>query len=428
MTEEERLAKNKRISQSGNATRERHKNMALKTFTVKIQKNKLSKQQKEALETIFLEQKWYKNYILNWVEQNENNKISKFDTKQTIITKKDKNMNDIPVVIKYLSAQSRQCLVSRMLENIKTLHTLKTKRLQKPGKLKFSKEETIVDLKQYKVSHKIISSKRIKVAGIPKTLVVNGLKQFINIEGIEYANARLLHKTGDYYFQITCFLPRQKETQKINKNLGIDFGCQTSFTTSEGEKISIKIPESERLKRLQKSFSKKKKGSKNWLKQKLKIQKEYQKISNQKNDIANKIIHKFSQYETVIIQDEQLSNWHKSGHGKAVQYSVLGKVKQKLITKTNVVVLGKTVPTTKLCTNCGVWHDELKLKDRVFKCNCGVEEDRDIHSAKNMIWFYKNNVGVERTKFKRVEIEALVNSALVSRNQPLLKKHEASTF
>ena len=38
--------------------------------------------------------------------------------------------------------------------------------------------------------------------------------------------------------------------------------------------------------------------------------------------------------------------------------------------------------------------------------------DRDVHAAKNMIWFYENNVGVERTDLKRVEIEALVNSVL----------------
>ena len=143
MTKEERLIKNKQISQTKHDTIERHKSMLIKTFDVKIQWNKLSKQQKEALHTIFLEQKWYKNYILNWCEQSEENRITKFDTKVNDITKKDKDMNNIPVHIQYLSAQSRQCLISRMYANIKTLHTLKTKGIQKCGKLKYSKEETI---------------------------------------------------------------------------------------------------------------------------------------------------------------------------------------------------------------------------------------------------------------------------------------------
>lgn len=91
----------------------------------------------------------------------------------------------------------------------------------------------------------------------------------------------------------------------------------------------------------------------------------------------------------------------------------------------NTVVLGRTVPTTKLCTKCGQWHDEIKVWNRTFKCDCGVEMDRDVHAAQNMVWFYENNVGVERTKVKRVEMEALVKEALASSNQLLSKKHEA---
>lgn len=142
--------------------------------------------------------------------------------------------------------------------------------------------------------------------------------------------------------------------------------------------------------------------------------------------MANKLVHKFCQYETAVIQDEQLSNWHKTGHGKAAQHSVLGGVKSKLKTKNNVVVLSKPVPTTKLCTKCGVWHDELKVWDRTFKCDCGVEMDRDIHAAQNMGWFYENNVGVERTKIKRVEMETLVDAVLNSESQLLSEKHEDS--
>ena len=429
MTNEERLAKNKQISQTKHDTIERHKNMFIKTFDVKIQANKLSNQQKEALETIFLEQKWYKNYILNWCEQDENNRITKFNTKQNQITKKDKDMNDVLVNIKYLSASQRQCLISRMYANIKTLHTLKTKGLQKPGKLKYSKKETIIDLKQYGMTHKIISSKRVRIQGIPKSMIVNGLNQFINIPGIEFANARLIHRGTGYFVQFICYVPNENKTQyKIEKTIGIDFGCSTAFTTSEGKKILASVPESERLKRLQKQMAKKQKGSKNWLRKVGQIRKEYQKITNRKNDLANKIVHEFNQYKTIVIQDEQLQNWQKNGHGKAVQHSVLGRVKVKLLQNPNTVVLGKTVPTTKLCTKCGVWHDELKVWDRTFKCDCGVEMDRDIHAAKNMVWFYENNVGVERTKLKRLEMKALVDLAIAKENQLLSKKDEDSSF
>lgn len=424
-----RLEKNKKISQTKRETIERHKSMSVKTFDVKIQENQLSKQQKEALETIFLEQKWYKNYILNWCEQDKNNRIIKFNTKQNQITKKDKDMNDIPVNIKYLSVSQRQCLISRMYANIKTLHTLKTKGLQKPGRLKYSKEETIIDLKQYGMTHKIVSSKRIRIQGIAKSMIVNGLNQFINIPEIEFANARLIHRGTGYFVQFVCYVPKENKSQKkIEKTIGIDFGCSTAFTTSEGNKISASVPESKRLKKLQKRQAKKVKGSKNWLRTVKQVKKEYQKITNRKNDLANKIVHEFNQYQTIIIQDEQLKNWHKNGHGKAVQHSVLGRAKSKLLLNSNTVVLGKSVPTTKLCTNCGVWHDEIKVWNRTFKCECGVEMDRDIHAAQNMVWFYKNNVGVERTNIKRLEMKALVDQALAMENQLLSAKDEDSSL
>ena len=77
-----------------------------------------------------------------------------------------------------------------------------------------------------------------------------------------------------------------------------------------------------------------------------------------------------------------------------------------------------------MCTKCGVWHDELKVWDRTFKCDCGVNMDRDIHAAQNMIWFYENKVGLGRPKFKRVEIKALCNDILGVGTQPQSMKHE----
>jgi putative transposase len=427
LTNEEKTSKNKRISETKRATVSRHLEMDCKTFDVKIQENSLSKQQKEALERIFLEQKWYKNFIINWSNKSDDNKLSKFDTRQTSITKKDKDMNDVEVQIQYLSAQSRQCLLSRMLSNAKAIKTLSTKGFQKGGHLKFSKEETIIDLKQYGVSHKIVSDKRVRIAGIKKTLVVNGLKQFMDIEGIEYANARLLKRPSGYYIQFVCYVPKESK-QYRQETIGVDFGCETSFTLSNGEKIQALVQESDRLKRLQRKLNKKTKQSKNWHKCKSQLNKEHERLTNKKNDLANKIVHKLCGYETVVIQDEQIAKWHKNGHGKKVQHSVLGRVKAKLKTKSNVVVLDKYVPTTKVCIECGCYHDELKVSDRTFRCDCGVEMDRDIHAAQNMVWFYENNVGVGRTELKRVEMQEKILDAIEHSKQSALLNHEDSTL
>lgn len=94
--------------------------------------------------------------------------------------------------------------------------------------------------------------------------------------------------------------------------------------------------------------------------------------------------------------------------------SMLGRIKSKLKRSNQTVVLSKSFATTKTCSCC--WEKKnIKLFDRVFKCErCGIEMDRDIHAAQNMIWFYWNvtKVPMERRDLKPVEMEA---SALLSK-------------
>ena len=87
------------------------------------------------------------------------------------------------------------------------------------------------------------------------------------------------------------------------------------------------VEETDQLKRLQAKLAKQQKRSNNYNKTLKKIGAQYEHIANKKNDISNKIVHELKQYEHIVIQDEQLRNWHKNGHGKAVQHSILGRLK-----------------------------------------------------------------------------------------------------
>ena len=91
---------------------------------------------------------------------------------------------------------------------------------------------------------------------------------------------------------------------------------KTNITTSEGEKLDVTVRESDRLKRLQKQMSRQIKGSNNRYKTIGLIQREYQKLSNRKQDMANKLVHKMKAYSCIVMQDEQISNWHKDRFGR----------------------------------------------------------------------------------------------------------------
>jgi len=96
------------------------------------------------------------------------------------------------------------------------------------------------------------------------------------------------------------------EKDKVRPVIGIDFGVANKLTLSNGLTVDFEIEESKRLKRLQKDFAKKKKGSKNWIKTQKKIQKEHENLANKRKDIHNKLLALFRHYETVIFQDDNI--------------------------------------------------------------------------------------------------------------------------
>ncbi len=434
MTDELRLEKNKKIASTQKDTHERRESQVCRVFKIKIQENQLTKIQKEQLKMIFIEAKWLYNDILRFSE-NPEQKPWNYDTKIKSVIKKDKDFNDVKVELKFLGSSMKQSIQTDIVSSIRGLSTLK-KHGNKVGRLKYRKEVNAVNLKQYGNTHKILSSKRIKLQGVKGSVVVNGLKQFYDNPDYELANAKLLNTPLGYYVTFTCFIDKDKDKDKDKiqkketngKTIGIDFGCSTAFTTSEGEKIQASVQESERLKKLQRRFARQQKGSKRRYRTLGLIKAEYQKQTNRKNDLANKIVAKFLENDRIVIQDEQLRGWQKGGHGKAVQRSVLGRVKAKLILSPRVAVLSRTAPTTRLCRKCGIYHDELKVWNRTFVCECGVSEDRDVHAAKNMVWMYENNLGVERAKVTRMEMKALVKGIIDSRDQLLSTKCEGPAF
>lgn len=109
-----------------------------------------------------------------------------------------------------------------------------------------------------------------------------------------------------------------------------------------------------------------------------------------------------------MVQDEQIDSWKHTGDKyvdknrcKTIHHSILGRVKAKLKTSSQVIILDKWFPISKYCFNCNTKFDELKVTDRTFICPvCETSEDRDVHAAKNMIAFYlkyKDTVGTTDT-------------------------------
>ena len=195
----------------------------------------------------------------------------------------------------------------------------------------------------------------------------SGANLFWNITGIELANAKLLSLPDDYYLAITTYHDKGGEKKKYKSEIGIDIGIKTTITTSDGRKFKVLIEESERLKKCQRLIARREKSSSNRYRDRKLMRKSYQKLGNKKRDAANKITHELLEHEIVYMQDENLKGWHKGLFGRTVQHSILGLVKKKLVNSERVIVLLKSMPTTKYCPECGNLKKDIKLSDRVYK-------------------------------------------------------------
>jgi putative transposase len=407
------ISKNENIKKTMKETMTRRTSQSCAVYKVKIDESNLFKKQKEQLKMIFVEAKWFYNNILSW---SENNNINDFDTKTKFVNVLNKNKEIETRELKNIGSQMKQAIHTGIISVIKTLSTLK-KKGHKVGRLKYLSDYKSINLKQYGTTYQILNDKYMKVQNISGKIKVNGLNQFINDSDIEFANAKILNTPTGYYIAITCFKFKEKIIKKeyIGSEIGIDMGIKTHITLSNGEKFKAFIGETERLKHLQRKMFRCKKGSNNRKKIIRLIQKEYQKIFNRKNDVANKIVNHILSYENIYMQDEMISNWHKGLFGKQVQHSILGRVKAKLINHPRVEVLDRSVPTTKYCPNCQNLNKDITLADRTYICPiCGYQEDRDVHSANNMITMTKiiknqiNLVPAGRREFKPVETMNLV--------------------
>ena len=396
----DKLEKNKQIAQTMKETYAKRKSQICKCFKFKIDKSNLSKEQANQLKMQFVEAKWIYNYLISQDD------IYSFDYKNlSKITRKDKNRNDIKTEIQYIGSSVKQSIIQDVINQIKGLSVLK-KKGHKVGKLKFKSEYNSINLKQYNNTHSIRGNK-FKIQGIKRLIRVRGLDQLSKYNNIDYANAKLLYDGIDYYIVLTCFIDKEEKQYK-NEIVGIDMGVSTSLTLSNGTKYDISIGESEKLKRLQVKLAKQKKGSNNRYKTIRKIRKEYIHINNKKNDISNKIVHSIlNDNKIIVIQDEQISEWKQDGiSGTKIHHSILGRIKSKLVNNDRTIILDKWFPTTKYCRHCNS-KVELELKDRIFECpNCKIKEDRDIHAANNIIYFYfkyktLDRSGTDQTSIKR---------------------------
>jgi transposase, IS605 orfB family len=215
-------------------------------------------------------------------------------------------------------------------------------------------------------------------------------------------------QANKYFVSVIIDIDIPKLTPIYNNGIGIDLGIKEFAVLSTGKtykninKSKIVRNTEKRLKREQKRFSKKyenkKKGvatlDRNIHKKISKIQKIYYRLSCIRTDYINKIVNEVvkTKPQFITIENLNITGMMKNRHlSKAISNQKFYEFRTKLINKAkrlNIEIrLADTFyPSSKLCSCCGNIKHDLKLKDRIYKCNyCNLEIDRDYNASLNLM-------------------------------------------
>ena len=195
---------------------------------------------------------------------------------------------------------------------------------------------------------------------------------------------------------------------KLNKSgIGIDLGIKDLAICSDGNtykninKSQIVKKLERRKRRLQRSISRsyeknKKKGkyckTNNVIKKERLLLKVNHRLSNIRNDYLHQttteIVNRKPRF--ICIEDLNVSGMMKNKHlSKAVQCQGFYEFHRQLEYKCKdkgiqLIVADRFYPSSKLCSCCGNIKNDLKLSDRIYKCDCGNVIDRDFQAALNL--------------------------------------------
>ncbi|MGQ9483334.1 MAG: RNA-guided endonuclease InsQ/TnpB family protein, partial [Chloroflexus sp.] len=178
------------------------------------------------------------------------------------------------------------------------------------------------------------------------------------------------------------------------KDVGIDVGIASLITTSEGEQVAHPAwyrASQRTLRVLHRRVARRTKGSTNWRKAVRMLQRQHERIANQRNDVLNKLAHGLiTRYDRIALEDLRITTMVRNRHpATSIVDAGWGYLVRHLTSKAEeagrVVVLVDPRYTSKTWSRCGHVVQEQTLADRWIACACGLSLDRDHTAAINIL-------------------------------------------
>jgi putative transposase len=215
--------------------------------------------------------------------------------------------------------------------------------------------------------------------------------------------------------------------------VGIDLGVSTAATLCSGEKLpgpKALHADLERLQRLSRWHSRKKKGSNNRRKSAMRLARLHARISNVRKDwlhqTTTRLVRKFSVIgiEDLNVRGMMANQKLARNIGDIGFHEFRRQLEYKaMLYGADLVTASRWFPSSKICSECGLIAEELPLSTREWTCKCGAFHDRDINAARNL-----RRYALDRASCARINAcgEEGSDASLTSQREPASLKQESA--
>jgi putative transposase len=236
---------------------------------------------------------------------------------------------------------------------------------------------------------KILSENKIQVP------VIGILKTYERLSGNYQPKNVTISREAERWFISFKIDVNVTPTEKKTDVVGIDLGIKALATLSTGvsiEGIKAYKKYSNKLARLQRQVSRKSLGSANRKKSQLQVQKLHRKIANLRKDTLHKLTSQLCKNHAVNVIENLNVSGMMANHKLAKSIADMGfyEFRRQMEYKSQIygsqlIIVDRFYPSSKICSNCGSIKDSLLLSERLFGCDhCHLKIDRDLNAAKNL--------------------------------------------
>ena len=323
-----------------------------------------------------------------------NKLVENFNNKENDVIVNEKTLKDNPE-FSFLKEVSASTLQQKRMDFVEfKKQYFNKKRKVKLGRPKFKKKSKRQSFRLPNQKFTLDQEKflvRLEKIGFVKIVLDRPIPDDVDFRSITVSKT----PTGKYFVSILV----QQELKSIpssGKIVGIDLGLKDLFILSNGQVINNPKwfrKNQSKLKRAQQHLSRKKKGSNRYNKQRIKVAKIHEDITNSRtyflHNISTALVNTF---DLIVLEDLNVSGMIKNRKlSKSISDASWSSFVSMLEYKCNwygkmLIKINRFFPSSKTCSNCGHKEDQMPLSIREWTCpSCGSVHDRDLNASINIL-------------------------------------------